>query len=96
MQSGLPGRQISNDERRSEKITLQWNRGFCVLSKTCMYAKLLMPVILLVVLTACTSAGAPAPGERAEQIFCGAGTLKVCMGFVGSRILEEQPTCGCY
>jgi hypothetical protein len=70
--------------------------GLLRVVEKCMYAKLLMPVILFVVLTACTSAGAPAPGERAEQMFCHAGSLKVCMGNVGSRILEEQPTCGCY
>jgi hypothetical protein len=57
--------------------------------------KRIIAVVLSVVLAACTSAGAPEPGERALDLLCQDGNLKVCTGNVGSRILKENPTCSC-
>lgn len=51
--------------------------------------------ILLCGLAGCTSAGAPQPGERSEEMFCENGELKVCTGFTGSRIKVERGTCNC-
>ena len=51
-------------------------------------------VALCAVLAGCTSAGAPKPGERAEQMLCEAGDLKVCTG-VGAGIKQEEAMCSC-
>jgi hypothetical protein len=60
-----------------------------------MTTKVIIAAVSIVVLAGCTTAAAPAPGERAMQMFCDKGTLKVCMGLTGSRIKKEYPSCSC-
>ena len=52
-------------------------------------------VICCALMAACTSTGAPAPGERANQMFCEVGEQRVCAGITGSRIKKEKGTCSC-
>lgn len=63
--------------------------------QTCMKTVVFLSVIVFYGLAGCTTAGAPQPGERAEQMLCEAGDLKVCTGFTGSRIKTERGTCSC-
>jgi hypothetical protein len=60
-----------------------------------MSAKVILAMMSIVLLVGCTTAAAPAPGERAMQMFCKEGTLKVCTGYTGSRIKAELPSCSC-
>ena len=52
-------------------------------------------VICCALMAACTTAGAPQPGERANQIICEVGEQRVCTGISGSRIKKEEGTCSC-
>ena len=60
-----------------------------------MKTRILVAAVFLCGLAGCTSAGAPEPGERAEQMLCESGELKVCTGFTGSKIKTERGTCSC-
>jgi hypothetical protein len=57
--------------------------------------RVVIAAILIVAAAGCTTMAAPEPGERAQLMFCERGTLKVCTGFVGSRIKDENPSCSC-
>ncbi len=52
-------------------------------------------VLCCAAIAACTSTGAPQPGERANQIICEVGERRVCTGIIGSRIKKETGTCSC-
>ncbi len=54
-----------------------------------------LTVALCTALVACTSAGAPMPGERAYNVICQPGEQTVCTGVVGSRIKQEEAMCSC-
>ncbi len=58
-----------------------------------MKTKILVVAVFLCGLAGCTTAGAPEPGERAEQMLCQSNELKVCTGIKGTRIKEERGTC---
>jgi hypothetical protein len=60
-----------------------------------MKSSLVSIVLCCAILVACTSTGAPEPGERANQINCEVGEQRVCTGMTGSRIKKEEGTCSC-
>ncbi len=60
-----------------------------------MRTTIMLATVLLYGLAACTTAGAPEPGERAAEMLCQSSELKVCTGIKGTRIKTERGTCSC-
>jgi hypothetical protein len=61
-----------------------------------MQIKLIASIMLFAVLSACTSLGAPLPGQRVMEEQCMDHELRVCTGVLGSRIkTEDYTTCTC-
>ena len=54
-----------------------------------MRKRLIFSSILLTVLSACTTAGAPVPGEHGRMEKCLQQEMKVCTGVKGTRIQTE-------
>ena len=51
---------------------------------------------LSVALAACTTAGAPAPGERVTEMECEVGEVLVCDENTASRLKSDRTGCTCW
>ena len=61
-----------------------------------MSTRIIIAMLFPVLLSACTSTGAPPPGEASAAMACEIGERKVCTGITGSRIqLEDSVSCNC-
>ena len=61
-----------------------------------MSTRIVIAMLFLVLLGACTSAGTPPPGESTAAMVCEVGERKVCTGVTGSRIqLDDSVNCAC-
>ena len=62
-------------------------------------ATMAMAALIVMGLGACTSAGAPSPTERVNELQCTDNTVMVCTKMVGATRLqtaEKQETCSCH
>jgi hypothetical protein len=64
--------------------------------KTCMLKRITILTLMVFAVVGCTTLAAPPPGEKAAQMHCEDGSLKVCTGYVGSKIKRESPSCSCH
>ncbi len=61
-----------------------------------MSIRIIIAIVLSGFLNACTSIGAPPPGERAAMAVCNIGERKVCTGVTGSRLkVDDNVSCTC-
>jgi hypothetical protein len=60
------------------------------------YQRNIIVALLVFGIMGCTTLAAPPTGTTTAHMLCEDGSLKVCTGFVGSKIKKETPSCSCH